>query len=126
MSNLPQSDLILAGRFVDGDLPAHEATQAEARIVKDATFAAAVEQIRNQSFLLGKLPKFKPSDDLADRTLQASLDQVKAIMGAWPIERCIACWHIHGRRDTVAGQSIFRLQHGDERSSLEWRRKSRQ
>lgn len=86
MSNLSQSDLILAGRFVDGDLPAHEAAQAESRIAKDADFAAAVEQIRDQSSLLGRLPKFKPSDDLADRTLQASMDQVKAIMGVWPIE----------------------------------------
>ena len=86
MSNLSQSDLILAGRFVDGDLPAHEAAQAESRIAKDADFAAAVEQIRDQSSLLGRLPKFKASDDLADRTLQASMDQVKAIMGAWPIE----------------------------------------
>ena len=47
MSNLSQSDLILAGRFVDGDLPAHDAAQAEARIAKDADFAAAVEQIRD-------------------------------------------------------------------------------
>jgi len=86
MSNLSQSDLILAGRFVDGDLPAHEAARAKARISRDADFAAAVEQIRDQSSLLGRLPKFKPADDLADRTLQASMDQVKAIMGAWPIE----------------------------------------
>jgi len=86
MSNLPQSDLILAGRFVDGDLPADETAQVEVRISKDADFAAAVEQIRNQSSLLGRLPRFTPSDDLADRTLQASMDQVKAIMGAWPIE----------------------------------------
>ena len=86
MSNLSQSDLILAGRFVDGDLDAHEAAQAEGRMAKDSDFAAAVGQIREQSSLLGRLPKFKPSDDLADRTLQASMDQVKAIMGAWPIE----------------------------------------
>lgn len=86
MSNLSQSDLILAGRFVDGDLPAHDAAQAEARIAKDADFAAAVEQIRDQRSLLGRLPKFAPPEDLADRTLQASMDQVKAIMGAWPIE----------------------------------------
>ena len=86
MSNLSQSDLILAGRFVDGDLPAHEAAQAEVRIAKDADFAAAVEQLRDQSALLGRLPEFTPSSDLADRTLQASMDQVKAIMGAWPIE----------------------------------------
>ena len=86
MSNLSQSDLILAGRFVDGDLPAHEAAQAESRIAKDADFAAAVEQIRDQSSLLGRLPKFTPSDDLADRTLQTSIDQVKAINGAWPVE----------------------------------------
>ena len=62
MSNLSQSDLILAGRFVDGDLPAHEAAQAKARVAKDASFAAAVEQIRDQSSLLERLPKFKPSD----------------------------------------------------------------
>jgi len=86
MSNLSQSDLILAGRFVDGDLPAHEAAQAESRIAKDADFAAAVEQIRDQSALLGRLPGFTPPEDLADRTLQASMDQVKAFMGAWPIE----------------------------------------
>ena len=86
MSNLSQSDLILAGRFVDGDLPAHEAAQAESRIAKDADFATAVEQIRDQSALLGRLPGFTPPEDLADRTLQASMDQVKAFMGAWPIE----------------------------------------
>ena len=86
MSNLQQSDLILAGRYVDGDLSAHEVTAAESRIASDADFAAAVEQIRQQSFLIKDLPGFKPADDLADRTLQASMDQVKAIMGAWPPE----------------------------------------
>jgi len=87
MSNLPQSDWILAGRFVDGDLPAREAAAAESRIKSDTEFAAAVEEIRAQSSLMSGLPNFKPSEDLADRTLQASLDQVKAIMGVWPIEQ---------------------------------------
>ena len=86
MSNLQQSDLILAGRYVDGDLSAHEVAAAESRIATDADFAAAVEQIRQQSSLMKGLPKFKPTDDLADRTLQASMDQVKAFMGAWPVE----------------------------------------
>ncbi|QEG24639.1 hypothetical protein [Mariniblastus fucicola] len=84
--DLSQSDLILAGRFVDGDLPAHENAAAELRCGSDSEFAAAVEQIRSQSNLLKRLPKFQPADDLADRTLQASMDQVKAIMGAWPVE----------------------------------------
>lgn len=86
MSNLPQSDWILAGRFVDGDLSATEAAAAKSRIDSDEDFAAAVEEIRAQSNLFGRLPNFEPSEDLEDRTLQASLDQVKAIMGAWPIE----------------------------------------
>ena len=86
MSKLQQSDLILAGRYVDGDLSAQEATATKSRIASDADFAAAVEQIRNQSSLLSELPKFQPADDLADRTLDASMDQVQAIMGAWPVE----------------------------------------
>jgi hypothetical protein len=86
MSNLQQSDWILAGRFVDGDLPRREAAAVESRMKSDAEFAAAVSEIRAQSNLIGGLPRFKPSEDLADRTLQTSLDQVKAIMGAWPIE----------------------------------------
>ena len=86
MSNLPQSDWILAGRYVDGDLSTRESTEAESRIKSDAAFAAAVEEIRTQSSLISRLPRFEPSDDLADRTLQTSLDQVQAIMGAWPVE----------------------------------------
>ncbi len=86
MSNLQQSDLILAGRYVDGDLPVHEVAAAESRIASDADFAAAVEQIRGQSSLMKGLPTFKPSEDLAERTLQASIDQVKAVVGAWPVE----------------------------------------
>ena len=86
MSNLQQSDLILAGRYVDGDLPAQEVAAVESRIGSDAKFSAAVDSIRHQSTALNLLPQFKPSDDLADRTLQASMDQVRAIMGAWPIE----------------------------------------
>jgi len=86
MSNLAQSDWILAERFVDGDLPAAEAAQVESRIASDAEFAAAVEETRRQSSLFSALPNFKPPEDLRDRTLQGSLDQVKAIMGAWPME----------------------------------------
>ena len=87
MSKLQQSDLILAGRYVDGELPAHEIAAAESRIASDPEFSAVVEQIRQQSAVFELLPNFKPSDDLADRTLAASMDQVKAIMGAWPIEQ---------------------------------------
>lgn len=86
MSNLQQSDLILAGRYVDGDLPAQEVAAVESRIGSDSEFSAVVDRIRHQSTALNLLPQFKPSDDLADRTLQASMDQVRAIMGAWPIE----------------------------------------
>ncbi len=86
MSNLPQSDWILAGRYVDGDLSAPESAKVKSRIDSDEDFAAAVEEIRTQSSLFGSLPNFAPAEDLEDRTLQASLDQVKAIMGAWPIE----------------------------------------
>ena len=89
MSNLPQSDWILAGRFVDGDLPTAEAAQAESRIATDAEFAAAVDEIRQQSNLFSQLPTFKPSDDLQQRTLQASVDQVRAIMGVWPPEAAV-------------------------------------
>ena len=86
MSNLAKSDWILAERFVDGDLPAAEVAQVKSRISADAEFAAAVEETRQQSSLFSALPNFKASDDLRDRTVQASLDQVKAIMGAWPVE----------------------------------------
>ena len=86
MSHLPQSDWILAGRFVDRDLPSAEAARVESRMANDPQFAAAVETLRQQSDLFRGLPTFKPSTDLKERTVQASLDQVKAIMGAWPIE----------------------------------------
>ena len=86
MSNLPQSDWILAGRFVDGDLSSAETAQAESRIANDVQFAAAVDEIRQQSNLFSQLPTFKPAEDLQERTLQGSLDQVRAIMGVWPPE----------------------------------------
>lgn len=87
MSKLQQSDLILAGRYVDGELPAHETAAAESRIASDPEFSAAVDRIRVQSAAFKLLPNFKPAEDLSDRTLSASMDQVKAIMGAWPIEQ---------------------------------------
>ena len=112
MSNLQQSDLILAGRYVDGDLSAQEVAAAESRIASDRDFATAVEQIRKQSSLISGLPKFKPVDDLADRTLQASMDQVKAIMGAWPIENAeseLTPADTHSSSDSVDWKSTAAL-----------------
>lgn len=86
MSELQQSDLILAGSFVDGELSSDRRIDVENRIQTDPVFAAAVEQLRAQRSLLRRLPKFEPNEELADQTLRASMDQVQAIVGMWPVE----------------------------------------
>lgn len=111
MSNLPQSDWILAGRFVDHDLSSAEAAQTESRIATDPQFAAAVEELRHQSNLFSDLPNFKPTDDLKERTVQASLDQVKAFMGAWPIEQ----------RNELSGDSGSASASAAATNSFDWK-----
>lgn len=86
MSELQQSDLILAGSFVDGELTAEQRVAVENRLQTDPVFAAAVERLQTQRSLMKRLPKFQPTEELADQTLQASLDQVQAILGKWPFE----------------------------------------
>ena len=80
MNKPTQSDSILAASFVDGELSPAEATAVEDRIKSDADFAAIVSMLREQSDAFKLLPKFEPAGDLAERTLQVSVDQVKAIM----------------------------------------------
>ncbi len=86
MNKPTQSDSILAASYVDGELSSADVATVEARIKSDTEFASVVEHLRLQSEAFRALPKFEPASDLAERTLQASVDQVKAIMGHWPVE----------------------------------------
>ena len=86
MSELSQSDLILAGGYIDGELSDEQCAVVESRLKTDAEFSKAVVELQRQSSILKRLPKFRPSEELADQTLQASIDQVQAIMGKWPFE----------------------------------------
>lgn len=86
MNKPTQSDSILAASYVDGELSPSEVTAVEERIRSDAQFAEIVSLLREQSDAFKVLPRFEPAADLADRTLQASVDQVQAIIGHWPVD----------------------------------------
>lgn len=83
-NKISQSDHILAASFVDGELSPAEVSRVESRINSDQEFASVVADLRQQSAAFKSLPIYQPASDLADRTLQASVDQVQAIMGHWP------------------------------------------
>ena len=81
MSNQPHSNEQLASLLIDGRLTGADLASANERLASDTEFADEVAALRAQRELFATLPKFRTPADFSDRALEASVDQVRAIVG---------------------------------------------
>lgn len=70
--DLSEADRILAGRFVDGELPAKERAAFEARLAEDAALQAAVDGQADLSAMFVPGPAPQPSAGFRARVLAAA------------------------------------------------------
>ena len=80
-SNDNLSDEELASAWIDGELGDDAMQQVSQRMESDPDFARLVSLLSEQSQLFKSLPVYRPSTGFADRVVDSSISQVKAIVG---------------------------------------------
>ena len=91
--------------FLDGELPAPEASVIESALESDASLQNRVRTLRNTWDLLGELPDVQPNPVLAQSTIEMVALAVDKESRSWISWLAVQRWRILGLAAGSAGRS---------------------